>query len=291
MNKSPYINDIDILFCHEARKTLTVKLDFGDAEKLPAGTLVSVEGKVVNDTTVLGVLLHDEYKYYGSDVAEVLVAGHVDLEKAQEHAGVTYSAEAKAMLKNIVFVGDTEAPGGGGGASDCDWNIMKNKPFGEIISDKSVLSGGVITANRTYALLESGQRITDFETLIVVFDGVRYPVDLKYTETENWEMGTHTYYYFGNTSLFPGDYASAVLPEGGAEYPFLFITDGLDISYINVYFADDNSHTFDLVTEKTETVQIDPKYIPPLVLEQEMTGNYYTIGVDFEGNVVAIPIE
>ena len=118
ITRSPYISNPDILFCHEARSTRPVALDFGEAEMLPAGTLISCEGKAVNDLTALGVLLYDVWKGYGSGIGVVLISGHVDLAKAQEHSGLTYAAEAKAALKGICFVGDTEVPSGGGGGSE-----------------------------------------------------------------------------------------------------------------------------------------------------------------------------
>lgn len=118
ITKSPYINNPDILFCHEARSTRPVALDFGEAEMLPAGTPISCEGKAVNDVTALGVLLYDTWKGYGSGQGVVLISGHVDLAKAQEHCGLTYTAEAKAAMKQVCFVGDTEVPSGGGGSVD-----------------------------------------------------------------------------------------------------------------------------------------------------------------------------
>ena len=114
ITKSPYISNPDILYCHEARSTRSVALDFGEADMLPAGTLISCEGKAVNDLTALGVLLYDTWKGYGSGQGVVLIAGHVDLAKAQANCGLTYSSEAKAVLKGVCFVGDTEVPSGGG---------------------------------------------------------------------------------------------------------------------------------------------------------------------------------
>lgn len=129
ITRSPYISNPDILFCHEARSTRPVALDFGGADMLPAGTLISCEGKAVNDLTALGVLLYDTWKGYGSGQGVVLISGHVDLAKAQEHSGLTYSSEAKAALKGICFVGDKELPAGGGGVSS--WNDLTDRPFGE----------------------------------------------------------------------------------------------------------------------------------------------------------------
>lgn len=113
ITKSPYLSNPDILYCHEARSTRSVALDFGEADMLPAGTLISYEGKAVNDLTALGVLLYDTWKGYGSGQGVVLIAGHVDLAKAQANCGLTYSSQAKAALKGVCFVGDTEVPGGG----------------------------------------------------------------------------------------------------------------------------------------------------------------------------------
>lgn len=108
------LNTTDVLFCYEARKSKTIKLDFGEVDMLPAGTLINHEGKAVNDLTALGILLYDTCRWTRSGQGVVLVSGHVDLKEAQESCGQTYSSEAKAALKNIIFVGDTEVPSGGG---------------------------------------------------------------------------------------------------------------------------------------------------------------------------------
>lgn len=118
LTKSPYLTGPDLLFCHNGCVTRAVQLDFGEADMLPAGTPISPEGKVANDVTALGILKHDTYKDFGSGRAELVISGHIKLAEAQEHCGVTYTAEAKAAMKQIVFVGDTEVPSGGGGSAE-----------------------------------------------------------------------------------------------------------------------------------------------------------------------------
>ena len=113
ITKSPYIPGPDILYCDDSCVTKPVQLDFGEADMLPAGTPINPDGQVANDVTALGILLYDTYKGFGSGRALLLIGGHVDLAKAQEHSGITLSSEAKAELKSICFVGDTEVPSGG----------------------------------------------------------------------------------------------------------------------------------------------------------------------------------
>lgn len=118
--KSPYlVKEPDLLFCSESCTFRPITLDYGDKDMLPAGTPISADGKVANDLTAVGLLAYDAYKGY-KEKEQIILTGHVMLDKAQEHCGLVYAAEAKAALKSIIFVGDTELPAGGG-----------SLPFGE----------------------------------------------------------------------------------------------------------------------------------------------------------------
>lgn len=116
ITKSPYINGPDLVYCHSSLVTRPLAIDFGDADMLPAGTPVNVHGQVANDCTAFGLLQRDAYKGFG-EKANVIIAGHVDFEKLCSHCGLTLTAEAKAALKLICFVGDPDAGQTGGGGS------------------------------------------------------------------------------------------------------------------------------------------------------------------------------
>lgn len=258
MNRSPYINGPDILFCHESRRTRQIKLDFEGVDMLPAGTPISCEGKVANDVTALGVLLYDTWKDYGSGQGVLLIGGHLQLDAAQAHCGLAYTAEAKAAMKGICFVGDTEAPGGAS-----SWNDLQDKPFGEEVQriesiptvtatiessdgewlnmEDSTPADGVTTwADYTQAFrdgFEIGKRY------LVVWDGTGYECESHDVDGEVG-LGNDVLSGWGGTT------------DNGL--PFLFL------HYYGLFgiARDAGEHTF-AIYELTETTKtIDPKYLP-----------------------------
>lgn len=276
LTKSPYICNPDILFCHEARSTRSVALDFGDADMLPAGTLISCEGKAVNDLTALGVLLYDTWKGYGSDKGVVLISGHVDLAKAQENCGQTYSAEAKAALKGIVFVGDT----------CCSVVVGESTVKGGTLTWTGNMEGAIdfsFMGAGTY-LVKLSDTVPTLEELAnggsgVGLEGVEefthYAVDegllfgpesgLLIAINENWGNPDHA---FNLPLIVPTEInfeGMIIIPKG----VYTFYGNGV---------AQCTSFTLNNYTgfETTEVQTIDPKYLPVNYIKQliaEVTGN------------------
>lgn len=66
-----------------------------------AGTPIGDAGVVDNTATVRGILFWDVYE--DRPIGTVLKKAYINIAKAQEHSGVTISAEAKAALPMVVF--------------------------------------------------------------------------------------------------------------------------------------------------------------------------------------------
>lgn len=66
-----------------------------------AGTPIGDAGVVDNTATVRGILFWDVYE--DRPIGTVLKKAYINTAKAQEHSGVTISAEAKAALPMVVF--------------------------------------------------------------------------------------------------------------------------------------------------------------------------------------------
>lgn len=194
--KSPYlVKEPDLLFCSESSTFRPITLDYGDADMLPAGTPISADGKVANDLTAVGLLAYDAYKGY-KEKEQIILTGHVLLDKAQEHCGLVYTAEAKAAMKSIIFVGDTELP-----ASDCDWNTMKNRPFGEVTTygDTLTWDGNTEGLEVTTINADMGMTMIKLSDLVPTTDdlanGVSVTVDMGEVMTlEGYEVAGELIY-------------------------------------------------------------------------------------------------
>lgn len=66
-----------------------------------AGNPIAADGTVANGATAIGILLSDVY--IDRPQATVVITGHINTARAEAHAGITYAAEAKTALKNVVF--------------------------------------------------------------------------------------------------------------------------------------------------------------------------------------------
>ena len=116
---SPYINGPDILE-HTTRTVKEVHLDFSSVADgcIKAGSPISAAGKVANDATAIGVLLHDSYSDCGCGHGLVVVAGRIDAAVAEQNSGITISAEAKGGMPCVAFVdANGVVTGGGSGGS------------------------------------------------------------------------------------------------------------------------------------------------------------------------------
>lgn len=263
MNKSPYINNPDILFCHETRKTRPVQLDFEGAEMLPAGTLISCEGKAVNDATALGVLLYDTWAGYGSGTANILIAGHVDLAKAQECGGCTYTAAAKSAMKNIIFVGDTEAPAGGSAQPDWNQDDEKTPDYVKNRTHYDYNFGSYTLLEDVEIEFEDGWAYPEYElpidftdtisSVIVIMDNIKYELNVN----EYWEIG--------NLHIYDPEYY-----EDTGEPFYMCLSD----ETIDIAVNDNVNHTFSISIKAYSTKKLDVRYIPDdCVIAHDYDGN------------------
>lgn len=136
---SPYINGPDILE-HPTRTVKEVHLDFSSVADgcIKAGSPISAAGKVANDATAIGILLHDNYSDCGCGHGMVVVAGRIKADVAEQHSGITISPEAKGGMPCVAFVdaagivtGGGSVPGGSAPSGPVSWNDLTDKPFGE----------------------------------------------------------------------------------------------------------------------------------------------------------------
>lgn len=73
-----------------------------------AGTPMAASGKksatdgTAKTSNAVGILLHDVAKERPQGT--VVIGGYINTAVAQTHSGVTYDAETKAALKNVVFM-------------------------------------------------------------------------------------------------------------------------------------------------------------------------------------------
>lgn len=67
-----------------------------------AGTPIGADGAIANSADALGVLLYDVY--VERPQGTVVIGGYINTAVAQEHSGVTLTAEAKTAMKNVVFM-------------------------------------------------------------------------------------------------------------------------------------------------------------------------------------------
>ena len=67
-----------------------------------AGNPIGAGGVIANNASALGVLLHDvtENRPQGT----IVIGGYINTAAAENHSGVTISAEARTAMKNVVFV-------------------------------------------------------------------------------------------------------------------------------------------------------------------------------------------
>lgn len=66
-----------------------------------AGTPIGEGGVIANTAAAMGVLLHDVY--LDRPQATVVIGGYIHTKRAEDHSGVTITAEARTAMKNVVF--------------------------------------------------------------------------------------------------------------------------------------------------------------------------------------------
>ena len=159
---SPYISGPDILE-HPTRTVKEVRLDFSGVADgcIKAGSPINAAGKVANDATAIGILLHDNYSDCGCGHGMVVVAGRIKADVAEQHCGIAISAEAKGGMPAVAFVNAAGVVTGGGGSGGGGGTFIINiTEWGEsevtIDTDTQYIEykrGGV--ADKTYAEIEN----------------------------------------------------------------------------------------------------------------------------------------
>ena len=83
--QTDYGNNVEILkfvdhFVGQAIQVSDADVEVNEDGKkiVPAGSLLNAEGKVANDGTVVGVLLHDVDVTYGSKAGTIVIHGFID---------------------------------------------------------------------------------------------------------------------------------------------------------------------------------------------------------------------
>lgn len=111
VTQTEYGTSIDILFNlhpYVARPIMVsdeqVAADSNGKKIVKAGSILSKEGKIVNDGTARYVLLKDIDVTYGPKAGAGVYVGSLDEAKIEKNTSVTISSEAKAALRGIFFM-------------------------------------------------------------------------------------------------------------------------------------------------------------------------------------------
>lgn len=154
-----------------------VKIDW-DAitdDVIKAGTPMDKDGHICNDGNVYGILMDDVQRKRNVQ-GRVVISGCMDMKAAEEHSGITLSAEAKAALPDIW----TQS----GGVSS--WNDIPDKPeglpyvergYGVVLPETTVetAQGGTVAVlpdvldvsiGRTYDVSWNGEKYTCVAQLV-----------------------------------------------------------------------------------------------------------------------------
>lgn len=103
-NRKAVEGDVEILYnSFYIGDALTLDTESFTDGLCKAGTPVSTDGKIANDETAYGILLHDVYQYDPQGTAVYI--GTINKSVAEEHSGLTYAEDMEKALKNVVFMG------------------------------------------------------------------------------------------------------------------------------------------------------------------------------------------
>ena len=109
ITESPYLCSPNILW-HPDAQTKAVALDFaGTGGCIKAGSPISAAGKVANDASAVGVLLHDAHELCCSH-GLVVIGGYIKSDIAQNHSGIEISDAARSAMSRLAFIGADGAP-------------------------------------------------------------------------------------------------------------------------------------------------------------------------------------
>lgn len=127
ITESPYLCSPNILW-HPDCQTKAVALDFaGTGGCIKAGSPISAAGKVANDASAVGVLLHDAHELCCSH-GLVVIGGYIKSDIAQSHSGIEISDAARSAMSRLAFIGadGIPQPAAGGGVFTVTFNIDFN---------------------------------------------------------------------------------------------------------------------------------------------------------------------
>lgn len=263
-----YLCSPDILAAPDSVK-YTVRIDFSTVEGdvVRAGTPISRDGKIANDTTAFGILLRDTWRQ--SPITKICIDGLIDFALAQEHSGVVLTSEAKATLRNIRFVGDPEivTGGGSGGGGVTHWDDLEGRPFGKEIEEIVLLdetSTEGLTLQKFFLAADDGTDNTyecyllpvpstfiygGFAPRIVIFDGEEYECVKKA-------------YNGGSSSSSIGSVFSLDGSVDDGNSPFAIIYQPM-LAKVGLYVKDTSvPHTIKIYQQDVTITQLPEEFLP-----------------------------
>lgn len=92
--------------------SIKIKAPVGGGAIVKAGTPINANGEVTLSSDAVGLLRYDCNTAI-EQIGVVIVEGVVDTKKAQEHAGITYTAEVMSAIPGVALTGIADVPGGG----------------------------------------------------------------------------------------------------------------------------------------------------------------------------------
>lgn len=228
---------------------------------IPAGTPMSRTG-IANNGDAIGILASEARvqfdfplsvaKYIGKKepkgnkdfTFEIITGGFVNLTDAESAFGEKYTDEAKAAMSGISFV-DESGEGMGGGASS--WNDLKDKPFGEEVTEGVILE------------TELADGMAQLEMVVELAEGKTYTVNLDSGSVQAvckvFSMNGMSLHYLGNLAL--------MIPELGDNDTGETFVVATSPEQMMCAVMDTNGGSKASVTgEMTVVHTIDPKYVP-----------------------------
>ena len=273
ITESPYLCSPNILW-HPGCQTKAVALDFaGTGGCIKAGSPISAAGKIANDASAVGVLLHDAHEGFCCR-GLVVIGGYIKADVAEENSGIKISDAARAAMSRLAFIGADGVPGG---HPQSDWNqndytqpdYVKNRPFytGDPVETVLVEESTVSFADK------GGMYAASFPSTFEATVGETYKVYWDGTGYECVCVDFNGYITIGNLSV------TGAGSDTGEPFLMLVVTG----SGIQIYTADTSaSHTFSISAFDQEVVKIDEKYLPESAFTNAEWSNISNKIVDYK---------
>lgn len=208
--------------------------------------------------------------------------------------------------KEIIMAKEAKREASGDGASDCDWNIMKNKPFGEEVKETVLYDEEIVTTGNDSngCLVYSPDNVSENDVLIkagqtykVLWDGKEYECLAKETQAT---FGTLIYIGDGGRIDNTGNYEESDDPftvsyedTGYGDWRFK-----IHVGEPNNWSGENETHTISISTVETTVKTIDEKFIPETIARVEdcqtlisPNGTKYQLTVSDDGTLSATPVE